>query len=86
FSHILQLSAYCFLVEEAYKRIPPYGIIRYGQTEFQIEYTPEMKQMVIEKANEMREKLVTGDVHRNHGRESKCRYCSRRSVCPERLA
>src|SRR5207253_10555383 len=36
FSHILQVVAYCVLLEEEYGRAPPYGIIRYGETAFEI--------------------------------------------------
>ncbi|MCD6461545.1 MAG: CRISPR-associated protein Cas4 [Thermoplasmata archaeon] len=89
FSHIIQVSAYCLLVEETYGETPPYGVIRYqrdGQrVEHEIEYTPEMKKLVLDKVEEMRRSMETGEVHRNHRKENKCRHCSRRSVCPERL-
>ncbi len=85
FSHILQLSAYCLLVEETYGKVPPYGVIRYGTTEHELEYTPEMKKLVLDKLKEMRERVTSNNVHRNHNRASKCRYCSRRRICPERL-
>ena len=31
FSHILQIAAYCLLVEETYKVTPPHGIIKYSK-------------------------------------------------------
>ncbi len=91
FSHILQITAYNMLVEEKYGRQPPYGILRYVDSdghfvEHEIEYTPELKDLVLEKIGEMMEKMKTGDVHRNHHRENKCLRCSRRHMCPERLA
>jgi CRISPR-associated exonuclease Cas4 len=29
---------------------------------------------------------MTGVIHRNHERVGKCKGCSRRALCPERLA
>jgi CRISPR-associated exonuclease Cas4 len=86
FSHILQVVAYCVLLEEEYGRAPPYGIIRYGDTAFEIEYNEDQKQLLLQKLGEMRGAIVKGEAHRNHNRPGKCIHCSRRSGCPERLA
>ncbi len=85
FSHILQIAAYCFLVEEDMGEKPPYGLIRYGDTEFDIEYDEDLKELLLEKVEDMREGLKTEDVHRNHHRKGKCANCSRREICPESL-
>jgi CRISPR-associated exonuclease Cas4 len=84
FSHILQLAAYCLLVEEEYGR-PPYGILRYGTTEHQIDFDDELRNLVRAKMEDMRRLEKTGEAHRNHNRPGKCRFCSRRDVCPEKL-
>lgn len=86
FSHIMQVGAYCILVEEAYGEAPPYGIVRYGEREFEVDYTDDLKSLVLQKIEEMRAAEKTGDVHRNHNRPGKCRSCSRREICPEALA
>ncbi|MCJ2563475.1 MAG: PD-(D/E)XK nuclease family protein [Candidatus Thermoplasmatota archaeon] len=86
FSHILQTAAYCVLLEEEYGDPPPYGILKYGEVEHEIDYTPDLKELVLSKLEEMRKARRTGVVHRNHGRRMKCVHCSRRSVCPEKLA
>ncbi|UCE37176.1 MAG: CRISPR-associated protein Cas4 [Thermoplasmata archaeon] len=86
FSHIIQLAAYCLLLEEKNNRTPPYGIIKYGDTQHKIEYTKELRDILINKLDEMKKIMVTGEAHRNHRRENKCRGCSRREICPERLA
>lgn len=86
FSHILQVAAYCVLLEERYGEAPPYGILKYGHIEHEIEYTPELKGLLLSKLDEMRGLLAKGVVHRNHNREGKCLHCSRRAACPERLA
>jgi CRISPR-associated exonuclease Cas4 len=86
FSHILQIAAYCVLVEDKYGIRPPYGIIKYGkEKEFKIDYTPELKELLNEKVNEMQKAINGKKLHRNHNRIGKCRYCSRRKKCPERL-
>ncbi len=86
FSHILQVAAYCVLIEEDFGVPPSHGIIKYGQTENEIEYDSALRDMVLSKLDEMREIKKTGNAHRNHNKPGKCRNCSRRAACPERLA
>ena len=86
FSHILQIAAYCLLMEEEYGKAPPHGVIRYGDGSHDIEYNEDLKRLVLQKMAEMRSCLAQGAAHRNHNRPGKCVQCSRRSVCPERLA
>jgi len=85
FSHILQVAAYCVLLEEEFGKPPPHGIIRYGSVENEIEYDESLKHLILSKMDEMRGLLKTGDAHRNHNKPGKCKFCSRRSICPERL-
>jgi len=85
FSHILQIATYCMLLEDTYKKTPSHGILKYGKIEHEIEFNDELKGLVLSKIKEMRGALVSGDVHRNHNRPGKCRSCSRRGVCSERL-
>jgi CRISPR-associated exonuclease Cas4 len=86
FSHILQIAAYCLLMEEEYGKAPPYGVIRYGDGSHDIEYNEDLRRLVLQKMGEMRACAAKGEAHRNHNRPGKCVHCSRRSVCPERLA
>lgn len=85
FSHILQTAAYCVLLEEEYGKPPPYGILKYGEVEHEIDYTPDLKKLVESKLADMRAARESGVVHRNHGRRMKCVHCSRNAVCPEKL-
>ena len=85
FSHILQTAAYCVLLSEEYGEAPPYGILRYEQAEHEIEYDEALRTMVLDKLAEMRQLLVTKDIHRNHNKPGKCRHCSRRAICQERI-
>lgn len=86
FSHILQVVAYCLLLEEEYGTAPPYGIIRYGETSYEIEYNDDQRTLLLQKLVEMRTAIARGEAHRNHSRPGKCIHCSRRMMCPERLA
>jgi len=84
FSHILQLACYMLIIENNFGT-PPYGILRYGEREHKIEYTEELRETLMKKIAEMREIIKTGEAHRNHKREGKCRSCSRREKCPEKI-
>ncbi len=85
FSHIMQLTAYMVLVEENYKT-PHYGLLKYGPVVYKIEYEEDLRNIMLGKVEEMRRALETGEVHRNHHKVGKCIHCSRRNICPERLA
>jgi CRISPR-associated exonuclease Cas4 len=62
-NHIMQLMAYCLLVDEHYKTRPPGGIIRYQQTgkEFKIAYTKEAEDAIRKVVKEISEKRARGD-------------------------
>lgn len=86
FSHIMQLAAYCLLLEDTQGSPPQYGILQYGsKLRHEIDYTEELRGMLLDKLDEMREALSTQEVHRNHIRPGKCASCSRREGCAERL-
>jgi CRISPR-associated exonuclease Cas4 len=84
-SHVLQLAAYCLLVEEHYRRRPPYGIIKYGDSAFEVDYTPQLEQELLFTLDDMREDLAEGDAPRNHDEAHRCRVCGHRQHCDEWL-
>jgi len=86
FSHVIQVSAYCRLVEDNYGKRPDYGLIYYGTKRFAVDYDDEMEKLLMRKVAEMKKASRAGEAHRNHNRPGKCVSCSRRSVCDERLA
>lgn len=85
FSHILQVAAYCLILSDIEGTRPSHGILRYGEMEHDIEFDPELESLLLSKLDEMRKIVRSGEAHRNHEREGKCRSCSRRSICPESL-
>jgi len=86
FSHMIQLSAYCKLVEDNFGIRPEIGYIQYGEKRFAVEYDGDLERIMKQELQEMRHAVETGIVHRNHDRPGKCLGCSRRDLCPEKLA
>lgn len=85
-SHKLQVATYCLLIEEKYNKTPPYGIIEYeDKKQHKIEFNLDLRALLLNTIQDMRELLASKDVHRNHHRAGKCKNCSRRDVCPEKL-
>jgi len=84
-SHVLQLAAYCLLVAETSGRRPPYGILRYADQTFQIPYTRELEEQLLEVLEAMREDLAAGDAPRRHQDPRRCAACGYREVCEEAL-
>jgi CRISPR-associated exonuclease Cas4 len=85
-SHLMQLGVYCLLVEEKYGKRPTHGVLQYPERAFEVPFTNEFRDQVFETVLRMKLAEVTGTVHRNHMRVGKCRGCSRRDACAERLA
>lgn len=86
FSHILQVGAYCLLLEEKSGKPVPYGILKYGTDQHIIEFDDMLRKTLLQKITEMKN-IANGKqpAHRNHNRPSKCKGCSRREICPEKL-
>ncbi len=61
------------------------SMARGGGRSYEIQFDEELKALLLAKVAEMREIYETGEAHRNHNRPGKCRHCSRRDACPERL-
>jgi CRISPR-associated exonuclease Cas4 len=85
-SHLMQLAAYCLLVEDGLGERVPYGLVRYSDGEARIEYTPELRETLIEIIDEIREAREADEVHRSHDQRQRCASCGFRDVCDESLA
>jgi CRISPR-associated exonuclease Cas4 len=46
-NHLVQLTAYCLLVEENYGVKVPFGLIQYSNGKFEVEYTKENKDFLL---------------------------------------
>lgn len=85
-SHVLQLAAYCLLVEEEYGQSPPYGIIKYRDQAYAIEYTDQLRAQLLDVLADMRQDLGADDVCPSHANPNRCRNCGYREGCGEELA
>lgn len=84
---VLQLAAYCYLVEAAYGRRPPYGILQYKDQAFAIDYTEDLEQDLLDLLAEMGEaQAEAGGLERDHGDVRRCGACGVRAACDQRLA
>lgn len=82
-SHILQLAAYCMLVERSLGKRPPYGILHYPRRTFAIDFTPELETSVMRLLVEMQ--ATRKDYPRSHASPHRCARCGFRSVCDQAL-
>jgi len=78
-SHVMQLAAYCFLLEEAGYRVEEGILVYKGKTvkEFRIPYTNELKARLVLIVDEMRK--VSSIPPKQQSR--KCKACSVREYC-----
>ena len=84
-SHVMQLAAYCLLVEDVLHVDVPYRILRYRDREVQVDYTSELMEELLDIIDEMREARRFDEVHRDHEDARRCANCYMREVCDESL-
>jgi len=85
-SHVLQLAAYCLLLEETHDLNVPFGILVYGDgRQFRIPFGADLRTEVEKTLEEMRARLASGSVKRDHDMVAKCRPCSLRRHCKQRI-
>lgn len=66
-NHIMQLMAYCLLVEENLGIRPPGGYLKYPDKEFKIRYTPEAEQSIRDLVQEIARAKENGtEFHCSH--------------------
>lgn len=82
---MLQVAAYCLLIEEWSGTSPPYGLLRYADTTFEIPWNDELYAELLETLEAMRDDLATDDVPRSHAQASRCGACGFADRCTDRL-
>jgi len=85
-SHVLQLTAYCLLIEDAYDVRPSYGIIRYRDRTFAVDSTPHLEAWLLSTLDDMRQDAAADDVPRSHDNPAQCAACGYRPLCDQSLA
>lgn len=84
-SDLMQLAAYCLLVEEHTGTSPEYGLLRYQSHTFRIEWTSQLRAELLALLEEMRTDLGPTEVHRSHDDAARCHGCGFASRCSEAL-
>lgn len=85
-SHILQLGAYCLLVETTFDRRPSHGLLHYADATLNIPFSNELRARVIATVEAIAEARTARSVHRQHGEAARCRRCGYAHACgDERL-
>ncbi len=84
-AHVLQLAAYCLLVEESYGIRPSHGILQYRDNAFAIDYTDDLEDDLLDLLADMREDMFEEEVDRDHDNGRRCLRCGVRDFCDQRL-
>jgi CRISPR-associated exonuclease Cas4 len=91
-SHVLQLAAYCLLVEESEGHAPPHGLIKYADAVFEVAYTPMLRGELLELLDAMRRWRSqrprhgrAGGAPRSHEEPQRCAGCGYRPMCDQTL-
>ena len=77
-SHVLQLAAYCLLVEENSGLRPSHGLIKYNDDLYEVDYTPCLERELLELMNTMRDDAISVEVDRSHQEAARCLKCGLR--------
>ena len=81
-SHVLQLAAYCQLIEDNYHNFVPYGVLVYNnQDVFKIPFDPKLRFDLENTLTKMRNYAKAGNLTRSHDDINRCKSCSMRQHC-----
>lgn len=83
--HLLQLAAYCLLVETTTQQKPPYGLLKYDNALYEVDFTEELRMELLAVLEEMREAKQRANVSRSHQQAAKCLACGFNRICSEAL-
>jgi CRISPR-associated exonuclease Cas4 len=84
-SHVYQLLAYCFLVQQETGQRPPHGILQYRNRTFEVAYGHEQEAALLDLIEQMREDDRTKNCPRSHEERIRCQRCGFRHVCDQKL-
>lgn len=83
--HVMQLAAYCFLLETCEGMKVRKGILRYPDASYEISYTIDLRERLLKTLAEFRDAERDG-YPRNHHDRAKCQGCGYRSICDKNLS
>ncbi len=82
--HLLQLAAYCHLVEAVHGVRPPYGVIKYRDRAYAIDYDERLREALLEVLAQMR-RMEGRQPSRSHDEHARCGGCGYRQSCDQSL-
>ncbi len=80
-NHVIQVGAYCLILEDYFEQPPTHAILRYADREFTIEYTSALRRKVIKLLAEMERCSEQQPPPLARQRAAKCRVCAFQPVC-----
>ena len=84
---ILQLAAYCLLVEERFGVTVRYGQLQYANRSVDIEFDPGLRAKLLSTIESIAAAMARNeDVARSHNQAARCRACGFRKSCDQSLA
>lgn len=84
-SDLMQLVAYCVLVEECFGHRPPYGLLRYAGHTFRIDYTDAVRADILATIADMHHDRLSAECARSHQQTARCRGCGFWDQCNQSL-
>lgn len=84
--HLLQLAAYCLLVEDSRGQTPPHGLLSYSDALYEVDFTPELRAELLDTLDDMRQARLEENVPRSHHQPGKCLACGFFAVCDEAMS
>lgn len=86
-SHVAQILVHCLLIEDTTQITPPYGVIRYDNRTFEVDYDNDMYEMLIDLLDEMHQEREEefSLLPRSHRKKQHCAGCRHRKKCDESL-
>ena len=80
-NHVIQIAAYCLILEDYSEQPPTHGILRYADREFTIEYTTAIRKRVLRLLAEMEHYTEQQSPQLLKQSAAKCRACIFKPVC-----
>jgi CRISPR-associated exonuclease Cas4 len=83
---IVQLAAYCLLVEERFGKPVRRGQLLYQNRSLEVLYDDRLRRKLLDAVAELRSAEAMDDVARSHNSPARCRGCGFRQSCRDSLA
>ncbi len=83
--HILQLAAYCQLIEDVEDQYVPFGWIVYPTGRFKVPFNAQLRLQLHKTMDEIRENSNTSPPQRSYTLSRRCQNCSYNAVCTGKI-